>query len=419
MPKTMNFRSRVAALLLGAAVTGCDYKVTNPGPVQDESLDAILAHEALATGAERIFSEALTYLTHHGAVVAFETKASGLTGGAPGSVGHPEKLRQGTLNDQETGVHWQWSQQARWLGEDAVRRMQKTVPNGDISKYLPALRAYIYAAYANRLLGENMCTGVIDGGPGVDSKIYFMRADSEFTQAIAIASALNNTALKNAAIAGRASVRADLGRWTDAVADANLIPTAFVFQALFSKQVPDTYNAVAFANQNQPHRSDTVLGTFYEAYYTQTKDPRVAWSYNPAIPFGGPAPEGQIKWEPPLKYLAQDSPENLATGREMRLIEAEAKLIGGDAVGALALINANRTAISVAAWPTTTDATEVWTDLKRERGIELWIEGRRLNDLRRWLADKRPGVQEDMTGRSLCFPVPLTEKQSNPNFITK
>jgi hypothetical protein len=417
MIKTLSFRSRVATLLLGAAVTGCDYKVTNPGPVQDASLNAILAHEALATGAERIFSEALTYITHHGAVVAFETKASGLTGGAPGSVGHPEKLRQGILNDQETGVHWQWSQQARWLGEDAVRRMQATVPNGDISKYAPALKAYIWAAYANRLLGENMCTGVIDGGAALDSKVYFTRADSEFTAAITIATALNDATRKNAAIAGRATVRADLGRWTDAVADANLIPTTFVFQALFSTLIPDEYNAVAFANLNQPHRSDTVLGTFYEAYYTQMKDPRVAWSYNPAIPFGGPAPEGQIKWEPPLKYTKTDSPENLATGREMRLIEAEAKLINGDAQGALTAINALRTATGVAVWPATTDATTVWTDLKRERGIELWLEGRRLNDLRRWLADKRPGTQEDMTGRSLCFPVPLTEKQSNPNFF--
>src|ERR1044071_474390 len=101
-------RSRLALLSVVSLAAGCDYRVTNPGPVQDESLNTTLAHDAVVTGAERILSEALTYLTHHGAVVALETKASGLTGGAPGSVGHPEKLRQGNLNDEETGVHWQW-----------------------------------------------------------------------------------------------------------------------------------------------------------------------------------------------------------------------------------------------------------------------------------------------------------------------
>lgn len=34
---------------------------------------------------------------------------------------------------------------------------------------------------------------------------------------------------------------------------------------------------------------------------------------------------------------------------------------------------------------------EAWTALKRERGIELWLESRRLNDYRRWVALNRPG----------------------------
>ena len=48
-------------------------------------------------------------------------------------------------------------------------------------------------------------------------------------------------------------------------------------------------------------------------------------------------------------------------------------------------------------------------------GIELWIEGRRLGDFRRWAALNRPGTAEDMTGRDLCFPIPLTERETSPN----
>jgi hypothetical protein len=43
------------------------------------------------------------------------------------------------------------------------------------------------------------------------------------------------------------------------------------------------------------------------------------------------------------------------------------------------------------------------------------MEGRRLGDLRRWRLANRPGVDEDMTGRSLCYPIPRTEKNANPN----
>ena len=108
---------------------------------------------------------------------------------------------------------------------------------------------------------------------------------------------------------------------------------------------------------------------------------------------------------------------NLVSGWEMRLIEAEAKLVGNDIAGAMAIINARRGALNVPlVTATTPDAA--WTALKRERGIELWLEGRRMGDIRRWNALNRPGsydVREDVATRDTCFPVSLQEKQSNPN----
>ena len=65
---------------------------------------------------------------------------------------------------------------------------------------------------------------------------------------------------------------------------------------------------------------------------------------------------------------------------------------------------------------TATTAADAWTALKRERGIELWLESRRLGDFKRWAALSRPGTSDDMTGRNLCFATPLSEKQTNPNF---
>jgi hypothetical protein len=413
---------RLRGLVLAAAVVfpllaGCDFTVSNPGPIQDPSLNDPLAHDALVTGSEKMLSLALTRLGRHVGAVTKEITASGLVGG--GNLGTPERIRQGILNDEETDVHWNEAQQARWIAEGALTRIQETLPGGatEAAKNLQFARANLYAGYANRLLGENMCQSVFDGGAAGDSRLYFTRAETQLTAAASVAAALTprNTQLEQAAYAARASVRASLGDWAGVVADAARVPANFVFTALFSNISPDQYNAFAFANLNTPHRSDSVVRTFYEQYFTDTKDPRTPWTSNPAFPFGGPAPEGQVRWLPPQKYTRNDQPMNLSSGREMRLLEAEAKLIAGDVTGAMTQINALRTAVSVAPWPATTDATQAWTNLKRERGIELWLEARRLGDLRRWAAANRPGVVEDMTGRSMCFPVGRRERDSNPN----
>jgi hypothetical protein len=48
----------------------------------------------------------------------------------------------------------------------------------------------------------------------------------------------------------------------------------------------------------------------------------------------------------------------------------------------------------------------------RERGAVLWLEGRRLWDLRRWLAS---GRNTALQGRSTCVPISLEEIGANPN----
>ncbi|MBI4520993.1 MAG: RagB/SusD family nutrient uptake outer membrane protein [Gemmatimonadetes bacterium] len=123
------------------------------------------------------------------------------------------------------------------------------------------------------------------------------------------------------------------------------------------------------------------------------------------------------------------------SGREMRLIEAEALLVAGQWQQAMPIINQIRTSkISTTTgkalepWPATTLA-EAWTAFRRERGIELWIEGRRLNDLRRWKADKRPGSLHPLEdpanpktylspNQALCIPISDAERETNPNLRT-
>jgi hypothetical protein len=109
----------------------------------------------------------------------------------------------------------------------------------------------------------------------------------------------------------------------------------------------------------------------------------------------------------------------------MRLLEAEKKLIDGDMAGAMTLVNGHRVALGLDPWAPA-DLTEAWADYKRERGIELWLEGRRLSDLNRWKDNSRPGALDAYetagsaasylnAGQSLCYPIPKNERESNPN----
>ena len=403
----MKRRVLCAAVLVAGSLAACE-QITDPGPVSDAALDESLALPALVNGMSLSLSRALGYIAYTGGSESREIVASG----SAALFGITTKQRQGVLDPgtSETNEHWEIAQQARWVAEDGVRRMRVSLGDKFASSVYPAT-ALVYAGFANRLLGENMCDGVIDGGPIQPRKVYFERAEAEFTEAIAVATAAGNSSLATAARAGRASVRVWLSNWAGASDDAKAIPSAFTFTAKYSAVQLDQYNRIYWANSNQPYRAHSVSGTFYQSYYQSTKDPRVPWSTNPSIPFGT---QGTVPWLFQTKFPLRDSPINLVSGHEMRLIVAEALIRSGDWQGGLAAINQLRTEVGVTSW-TAANATDAWVALKRERGIELWLEGRRLGDLSRWIADATPGTVEDMTGRDLCFPVGQNERDSNPN----
>lgn len=398
----------LAALLLGA----CNLEVTNPGPVNATYLDDKAAFPALVNGAGRDLAEALNWVSYTGAAVARELHPAGSTG----SFGITPAQQNGKLIDDETGTHWQLAQRARWTSESAIARI-KTVLGSAATTNPQYLQALVWAGYANKLLGENFCDGVIDGGPKESYTVYLARAEANFTEAIAVATTQNNTALLNAAKGGRAAVRLLRKDLTGAASDASGLASTFAYKMPYNILDADQYNRIYWATANAPYRAHTVWNTFYETYYTQTKDPRVAWGSDPKNPVGDAAVGnlGKVPWYFELKYAAKDSPINLSTGWEMRLVEAEAKLSGGDLAGAMTLINGRRVALNLAPWVAGT-TTEAWTALKRERGIELWLEARRLGDFRRWAANNTPGTSDDMAGRDVCFVTPRSEKESNPNF---
>jgi hypothetical protein len=406
----MHLRRLVSVSALGVllvAGNSCD-RITDPGPVDDAVLDDPVSHPALVNGMSRSLSRALNYVAYTGGALSREIVASG----SMTLFGITTRQRAGLLDPStsETDDHWRFAQQARWVAEDGVRRMRAGLGNEFATSALAA-EALVHVGFSNRLLGENMCDGVIDGGPIEPRSVYFKRAEAAFTEAMTIAAAANSQPLLLAARAGRASVRVWLNDWTGAAADAAGVPATLVYQARYTAAELEQYNRIYWSNGNQPYRAHSVVGTFYEAYYASTNDPRVQWKRNPAIPLG----TQNVAWLFQTKYDKRESPITLASGREARLIVAESLLRSGDIASALAAMNQTRIDLGLPLW-TASSATEAWVALKRERGIQLWLEGRRLGDLHRWLAEKIPGDVEDMTARSTCFPIGQTERDANSNF---
>jgi hypothetical protein len=412
----------VAGTVAGIAVVlllgGCD--VTNPGPVQDQFLSDPAAHQGLVNGAGRMLVESANLVFMAGGLTSREIFPVGSTNFSI----HP-RIQRGELPEDLVINHWANPQEARFIAEEAIRRFNAI--DGVQPQVLA--QAYTFAGYANRLLGENMCNAVFDGGPSEPNAKYFERAEQHFTNAITIATG----DLRMAAIAGRAQVRVWRRNWTGAESDAAQVPVAFNYSLATDSRDQAIQNILWWSNANRPYRTYSVWMTYFDGYYDETGDPRTPWGADSRFPVGEGSISGfQVPWKFGLKYVDGDATYRFASGREMQLIRAEALLQQGQWAQAMALINGIRTVrisqktnLPLNPWVATT-LNEAWAFLKRERSIELWLEGRRLGDLRRWEETATPGVLDwpdfesvaavfSQAPRARCFPISQTEREVNPN----
>lgn len=386
----------LCAAILCLSINSCDFSIKNPGPISAEKLKNPGTFSTSINGIQEAFAQAQNRVAFTSAAIAKQITAAGATG----NCGITNAQRLGKLLPSGVNTQWNWAQRARWLAQKTVKRIKSYYKDNFKTKKVAGL-ALLFNGYALRLLGDNFCITIINGGPPKDNTIYFKRAEKRFTKAIEIFKNIGNKKLLHAAYSGRASVRVFLGEWKGAVSDAKKVPRSFVFKSERGVSNDLNYNYFYWCDANQPYRSYSVVNTFYEDYYKNYNDPRTAWTRNKKFPFG---PNGVTPWLSQKKYIKKSSPITLSSGREMILIRAESQLRTGSWHKALELINSIRSDVGVKPW-NASSRIETWTSLKRERGIQMWLEGRRLADLRRWIQNGIPGKMENMSGRYLCFPV--------------
>lgn len=466
----MRLPGRCSLLVAGVlAIGGCDLGVYDPGRIEDSDIVDPKAVGPLVAGVEGEFAFATTGQRPGGTygAVSFLTDEIVHSGQY---VGMRSWSNAGHIpNDgSETKSRWAYASRARWMAEAAIGIITEVLEKegGNPAADPNIASVTLWAGFANRVMGETFCEAVIDGGPLQPNEVFFTRAESHFTNALSVAQNIGNDSLVMAAYAGRAQVRMMLGDWSGAVSDAQQVPTYYVHEVRHSDNSSREYNGL-----HELHLRDTqatVWGTPFAEWGTIVNeaelapyrdqldgipntegDPRVRYRIpikvdsegNASFVIGGD--QRRPNWEP-YKYPSRETNIAVAKGTEMRLIEAEAALIAGNVGDAVASINEVRAHHGLAPVSAST-IDEGWELLMKERGIELWLEGRRAADLRRWAstpgyvpfevvrlesgggappsADERRNVLvfNDVNGNplplgsGLCLPVSADEINANPN----
>lgn len=399
-----SLRDAALVALLPLAACGDIFETEAPGRIEDENLNDPSAVAGLVVGMSYDLSQAMDEMLE-----AWVPLASGeLWHG--GSYDWSE-LPRGVIPPDEVNTPWGSMQQARWVAEDGIERIRGILDasTGGFDSSPLVARAYLLAGMANRLLGENVCETAINGGGREPNTVHFERAIGQFDQAIQIGTAAGSSDFVAAAYGGGASVKAWLGDWEGAVADAQQVPVGFVYNAPLSADAES--NQIAYETHDRFEY--TVYNTEWAA---RPDDPRAPWvivhNADGSIANGsnGATPHYQQQ-----KYTNTGDDVALTKGTEMLVLRAEAALRNNNIAGAFALLNQARDFYDIAPLATPANLAEAWQILHVERGATTWLENRRLWDLRRWFAEQGPAHHDFLANRDQCIPISEEEMNSNEN----
>lgn len=397
---------RLAALAATVAFGACSdvlsLDVEAPGRISDDDLNTADAVPGIVAG--------MSYDLTDGVDATLQDVVM-----AAGEIGHGGSYDFGAIpfgkfmtDDADWDGEFNAMSQARWVAEAGLRRIADILEPAQFEKNADVARAYLLAGFANRLMGELQCRTAIDNGPDLAHTEHFNRADSLFSRAIQVATAAGRTEVLRAAYGGRASIRAWLGRWSDASADASQVPASFVYSAIFS-----VANQNDLWNETNTRREFSLYGTMWVDH---PDDPRAPWD----IPLDSKGDvlrgqDGQTLFYHQLKYQGPEDDVPLTHGAEMLVLRAEAALRAGDYDAAEGLLNEARAVWEMEPLVLPRTEPEAWSVLRYERYATLWLEGRRLWDMRRWQVEGAPMADPFADDRDLCFPVGNEEFRSNPN----
>lgn len=415
-----------AALVL--AFTGCAgvLDVSNPGALQEEQLSNPALEQFIVNGAIGEFQYAQGYYALWSAMLSDEAYTDHTEVGI-------RELSLHTITDLNTTNEAVFGNisRARASGDDAVTRLKEML-GANAGKSISVARALAYGGYSYVLLGEGFCEAPVALGPGLTSVQLQALAVQHFDSAITIAQAFASIAGQTAANVATATDIINMSRV--GAARASLKSGDLAKARTYAALVPDTYEKIAYYSSNSVRENNIMnsgirtTGPWQSmaAPFLSLNDPRVPQSTKSTtglqqgilwIPL---RPEQYVGWLPVGTPQTIDITTSVkfAGGLEARYIGIEAD---GPTAAMLTFVN-NRRAVGGKP-PVTLAGAELVAEFRMQRGIDFYLTGQRLGDLRRFKAagvdmfpkGKYP-VNAEVYGPATCFVVPLSEKTGNPNY---
>jgi hypothetical protein len=409
-------RTLVGTVLLASAAACKDsfLQVTNPNVIDASTVDPTSGAATLAASAQQNFATALGWLTMYGAWFSGEANVSDT---------FPTRNEFGfrLISDLNGSLLTDVWQPITLATASSKIVLDLTLPNPTTNINLA--RAATFRGFSVLHMATDFCSGTLAAGPStpgpeLTTNQMLDTAIVWFTKAADVGNAngtADGKALANASLVGRARAKLQKGDKAGAKADADAVPAGFTYSLTYTD---DLNNRTRLSNRAWQFTFDR--GSISVAAFYQVADPRV--------PFKAPAqhtlqpqdvvPGGFFIQQ---KYPAYASPIRLASKIEADYISAEAS---ADATVQLALINARRAANQQPAYAGATDAASVLTELYTQRGVEFFMEGKRIADFRRSPASTKgiaatgaayikPGYAP--VGPQTCYPLPRQERDNNPN----
>jgi hypothetical protein len=316
-----------------------------------------------------------------------------------------------------TGIYTPLST-ARGEADQAITKLNGWTDAQVVNRQALIAQANLYSGFSYAALGMAMCQAAFDLGPLVDQKGMFALAEKRFTDAITAAQATSQTSVLNAAYVGRARMRLYLHNSAGAIADAQLVPSSFAFNAAMdatnARRFNHVFQAISTGGTTTVEAATRALTT--EQGEVDPRSRTVQLTTKPA--------DGIQLQFIPVKYNAatlaagEAIPMPIARYEEARLILAEAQG-GATAVG---IINTLRATVSLKPYAGATDATSITALIAGERQRVLFLEGFRAFDIERFNLPLVPAVgtpyqQGGSYGGTVCLPVPDIERFGNPNIV--
>ena len=402
-----------AAAAAALTFTGCDYWLTVPDPtvIDADALDPVQDAPTLSRSAQQNFASAYGHLIVYSSWFVGETDVSE-TFPTRNEFGRRSVTEQnGSLNGD---VWFPLSQAA----SSAYLVLNAALPTPESN--INYARANLFLAYSYVFMAEQFCRGTVLAGPELSTAAMLDSAIVHFNLALTRgtgAGGTEGTAIANAARVGIARAELQAGRSAQAIAAAQSVPAGFVYNLNY---VDDLAQRFRLANRMWWYVRDR--GSIAVAPTWRVSDPRVprqepttfapqdaAYNVDRGIPYA-------IQ----LKYPDYSTPVRLASKLEADYIQAEAE----GTASQLALIQARRAANGQPAYAGPVDANSVLTEFLTQKGLDFYLEGKRMGDFRRHPTNVigvpvpgdtywKPGFAP--VGNDMCYPLPTAEIDNNPN----